>query len=191
MNNTAQVSSAWLRRVAGLVRKEMLQIRRDPSSYLIAGVLPLLMLFIFGYGVSLDLRRVPVAVVIEQSTPEADSLLASFRNSRYFDVTFARHRAEVEDDLVAGELQGRHRAGGRFFRATRARRVGAGAGARRRQRSEHRRPGAQLRPRGVEQLAGAGGDRAQRPDRRGRAWLPPVTIEPRYWFNPEFAARTS
>ena len=41
----------------------MLQIGRDPSSYLIAGVLPLLLLFIFGYGVSLDLRRVPVAVV--------------------------------------------------------------------------------------------------------------------------------
>src|SRR5438552_1001161 len=93
---------AWLRRVRGLVRKELLQIRRDPSSYLIAGVLPLLLLFLFGCGVTLDLRRVPVAVVVEQSTPEADSLLDSFRNSRYFDVVVARHRGQVENDLVAG-----------------------------------------------------------------------------------------
>jgi hypothetical protein len=56
-----------------------LQILRDPSSFLIAGVLPLLLLFIFGFGVTLDLRRVPVGVVVEQPTPEADSFLASSR----------------------------------------------------------------------------------------------------------------
>jgi len=65
----------WLR-LAGLIRKESLQILRDPSSFLIAGVLPLLLLFIFGFGVSLDLRRVPVGVVIENPTPETDSFLA-------------------------------------------------------------------------------------------------------------------
>ena len=134
MNDANCGSAAWLRRVASLVRKEILQIRRDPSSYLIAGVLPLLMLFIFGYGVSLDLRRVPVAVVIEQSTPEADSLLASFRNSRYFDVTLARHRS-----------RGRGRTGGRasckgvivlaadFSERLGRGEVGAGAGDGRRQ----------------------------------------------------------
>jgi ABC-2 type transport system permease protein len=88
------------------VRKEFLQILRDPSSYLIAGVLPLLMLFIFGFGVSLDLVRVPVAVVVERSTPESDSLLDSFRNSRYFEVVLARHRAQMEEDLVAGRVKG-------------------------------------------------------------------------------------
>ena len=98
--------SSWLRRVTGLVRKEALQIARDPSSYLIAGVLPLLLLFIFGYGVTLDLRRVRIAVVIEQRSPETDSLLESYRNSRYFDVRVARHREEVQDDLVANRLKG-------------------------------------------------------------------------------------
>jgi ABC-2 type transport system permease protein len=101
--------NSWLvrlRRVAGLIRKESLQILRDPSSFLIAGVLPLLLLFIFGFGVTLDLRRVPVGVVIEQSTPEADSFLASVRNSRFFDVVVVRHRWEVESDLVSGRLKG-------------------------------------------------------------------------------------
>jgi ABC-2 type transport system permease protein len=106
MNAVPGPSGGRLRRVAGLVRKESVQILRDPSSFLIAGVLPLLLLFIFGFGVSLDLRRVPVGVVVEQPTMETDSFLTSFRNSRYFDVRFARHRAEVEEDLVAGRLKG-------------------------------------------------------------------------------------
>jgi len=97
---------AWLRRVIGLVRKEILQVRRDASSYLIAGVMPLLLLFIYGYGVTLDLRRIPLALVIERSTPEAETMLASFRNSPYFDVVVTHHRANVEDRLVAGTVKG-------------------------------------------------------------------------------------
>ena len=95
-----------LRRLAGLIRKESLQMVRDPSSFVMAGVLPLLLLFIFGFGVTLDLRRVPIAVVVEWPSPEADSFLASFRNSRYFEVRFARHRQAVEPDLVSGRLKG-------------------------------------------------------------------------------------
>ncbi|HEY2840836.1 MAG TPA: ABC transporter permease [Pirellulales bacterium] len=97
---------AWFRRVAGLVRKERLQIRRDASSYLIAGVMPLLLLFIYGYGVTLDLRRIPLALVIERSTPESATLLTSFRNSPYFDVVLTHHRANVEDRLIAGTVKG-------------------------------------------------------------------------------------
>jgi ABC-2 type transport system permease protein len=95
-----------LRRLAGLIRKESLQMVRDPSSFVIAGVLPVLLLFIFGFGVTLDLRRVPIAVVIEWPSPEADSFLASFRDSRYFEVRFARHRRAVEHELVSGRLKG-------------------------------------------------------------------------------------
>ena len=91
------------RRIFALIRKESLQIRRDPSAFLIAGVLPLLLLVIFGYGVSLDLRRVPVAVVVETPTPEAASLLSAYRNSRYFTVREARHRIE---DEPPGDLGG-------------------------------------------------------------------------------------
>jgi ABC-2 type transport system permease protein len=93
-----------LRRVAALIRKEVLQIRRDPSTFLIAGVLPLILLFLFGVGVSLDLREVRIAVVVERATPEATRLLDAYRNSRYFRVRVAHHRAEVEDELVAGRL---------------------------------------------------------------------------------------
>ena len=94
------------RRILGLVRKESLQIARDPSSYLIAGLLPLVLLFLFGYGVSLDLRRVEIGVVVEQSTPEAESLVSAFRNSPYFHVHLDRTRRQFQGDLVAGRLKG-------------------------------------------------------------------------------------
>lgn len=94
------------RRMGALIRKESQQIFRDPSSFLIAGVLPLVLLFVYGFGVSLDLRRVPVALVIEQPSPETQSFLNSFQNSRYFDVKVARHRAAVEEQLVSGDVNG-------------------------------------------------------------------------------------
>ena len=106
MTRELRGTAAWLRRDRRRwSARSCQQIRRDLSSYLIAGVLPLLMLFIFGFGVSLDLRRVPVAVVVEQASPEADSLLESFRNSRYFQVIVVRHREQVEADLVSGRLK--------------------------------------------------------------------------------------
>jgi ABC-2 type transport system permease protein len=93
-------------RLSGLVRKEFLQIVRDPSSIAIAFVLPVVLLLLFGYGVSLDASHVRIAVVVEHPTPESQSLLDAFANSKYFDVTVARHRAEVEPGLVNGDFKG-------------------------------------------------------------------------------------
>jgi len=102
----AEVLSGSVRRIAGLIRKESLQIVRDPSSLLIAGVLPLVLLFIFGTGVSLDLRRVPIGLVIERSSPETASFTAALTNASVFHVRIGKHRAEFEDDLVSGRLKG-------------------------------------------------------------------------------------
>ena len=55
---------ASLRRLRGLLRKEFLQIWRDPSSLAIAFLLPAVLLFLFGYGVSLDASNVPLALVV-------------------------------------------------------------------------------------------------------------------------------
>lgn len=106
MPEVPEAKHARLRRIFALIRKEVFQIVRDPSTFVIAGILPILLLFVYGFGVSLDLREVPVGVVVEQSSPDADSLVMSFRNSRYFKVQFARHRDEVEEELVSGRLKG-------------------------------------------------------------------------------------
>ena len=71
-------------RLRGFVRKEWLQVIRDPSSLAIAFVLPVLLLLIFGYGISLDATAVPVAIVMEHPGPEARSFSAGFYESPYF-----------------------------------------------------------------------------------------------------------
>jgi ABC-2 type transport system permease protein len=73
------------RRVLALVRKEGRQVMRDPSSIAIGVVLPLLLIVLFGYGLSLDVTNVPVAVVLEDPSPEATELAARFQLSPYFD----------------------------------------------------------------------------------------------------------
>lgn len=71
-------------RLWGLIRKESLQILRDPSSIAIAFVMPVVLLFLFGYGVSLDANHIPVGIVIEQPDRETQSLVGAFERSEFF-----------------------------------------------------------------------------------------------------------
>lgn len=72
-------------RLLGMIRKESLQILRDPSSIAIAFVMPVILLLLFGYGVSLDARQVPLAMVVEQPDANTASLIGAFQHSDYFD----------------------------------------------------------------------------------------------------------
>ncbi len=94
------------RRLGGLFLKESLQMMRDPSSILMAFVLPLILLVLFGFGVSLDIDRLRVGLVVEDASADAASLASSFRFSRYFEVTEAGDRRAFDGALVAGRQQG-------------------------------------------------------------------------------------
>src|SRR5262245_26529595 len=85
-----------MRRVNSLVRKETRQIVRDPSSIAIGIVLPLLLILLFGYGLSLDVMDVPVAVVLEGPSPAATELASSFQLSRYFEAQLLASMPEAE-----------------------------------------------------------------------------------------------
>ena len=69
-------------RLRGLIRKEFLQILRDPSSIAIAFLLPVVLLLIFGYGVSLDAEHVPIALVVEQPSARHGQLHRRFQGNR-------------------------------------------------------------------------------------------------------------
>ena len=73
-----------LMRLTGLMKKEFHQIVRDPSSIAIAFVLPVILLILFGYGVSLDAEHVPIALVVEHPGTETASFVGGFQESRYF-----------------------------------------------------------------------------------------------------------
>lgn len=95
-----------LRRLRALVVKEFIQVARDPSTFIIAFVVPPFLLFLFGYSVSLDAARVRVALVMEDSSAEAQGLATAFARSAYFDVTPARSVQAVRGALVADEQRG-------------------------------------------------------------------------------------
>ncbi|HVA48264.1 MAG TPA: ABC transporter permease [Pirellulales bacterium] len=176
-----------LRRVAGLVRKESLQIVRDPSSYLIAGLLPLVLLFLFGYGVSLDLRRVEIGLVVEQPTPEAESLVSAFRNSPYFHVHLARTRRQFQNDLVAGRLKGVVVLASDF-----GDRMGGGATAPVQAIVDGSEPNtAGLVAYYVQGVwsTWVAEERLSRVGLAARAITPRISVEPRYWFNPELRSQ--
>jgi ABC-2 type transport system permease protein len=71
-------------RLRGLMRKEFLQILRDPSSIAIAFLMPVVLLLLFGYGVSLDAERVPIALVVEKPSADTSGFTAGFYGSDYF-----------------------------------------------------------------------------------------------------------
>jgi ABC-2 type transport system permease protein len=93
-------------RLRGLVRKEALQILRDPSSLAIAFVLPLILLLIFGYGVSLDAKLVPIALVVENPTAEASDFVASFAQSPYFEPLRVATIQDAEQAMLRGRVNG-------------------------------------------------------------------------------------
>ncbi|MGD9331549.1 MAG: ABC transporter permease [Desulfobacterales bacterium] len=94
------------RRLKALIVKESRQVVRDPSCILIAFVLPLILLFLFGFGVSLDARQVRLGVVLKDGAPEARRLAAAFEATPFFNTRLAAHRRFVEDDLISGQLRG-------------------------------------------------------------------------------------
>lgn len=93
-----------LSRLAAIMRKETRQAIRDPSTLMIAGFLPIMLIFLFGYAVSFDPRQFSVGVVIEQPTVETGSLTASLRNTPYFEIETAPDRRVFETRMAAGEL---------------------------------------------------------------------------------------
>jgi ABC-2 type transport system permease protein len=94
------------RRIRALIIKEFYQIVRDPSSILISIVLPLILLFLYGFGVSLDLDHLRIALVMEDTAPDAQSFAKSMTDSRYFDVKLGRDRREFIHNILEGSVRG-------------------------------------------------------------------------------------
>jgi ABC-2 type transport system permease protein len=99
-------SEGRMRRIKALVRKEALQTLRDPSSMIVALVLPALLLFLFGFGVSFDVTTVRIGLVIENPTPESEHFKQSLTNTPFFKVHVSSDRRAFLNDLTAARLEG-------------------------------------------------------------------------------------
>lgn len=91
-------------RIREMVRKEFIQIRRDPRLFGIVFIAPILQLVVFGYAVSTDIRHTATFVVDHDRTRESRELVEAFSASGYFRVTGRSDRA---GDLVQALDHGR------------------------------------------------------------------------------------
>src|SRR5512135_2915249 len=79
-------------RTADMARKEGLHILRDARRLWLALAMPVMMLTLFGYALTLDIDRVPTLVYDQDQSPESRELMARFAGSRYFQII-----GEVDD----------------------------------------------------------------------------------------------
>src|ERR1039457_617271 len=75
-----------LRRLKAVARKEFLHVLRDPRSLMMGIGMPMMLLFLFGYALTLDVDRVPLAVWDQSATVESREFVSRFSGSRYFDL---------------------------------------------------------------------------------------------------------
>jgi ABC-2 type transport system permease protein len=74
------------RRLKAVTKKELLHIVRDARSLYLALALPLVMLLLFGYALTLDVDRIPTYIYDQDRTPQSRELIDHFRGSRYFQI---------------------------------------------------------------------------------------------------------
>ena len=93
-------------RVLAVLAKEFTQLTRDRLTYAMILVLPVIQLLLFGYAINDEPRHLPTAVLVQEDTVFARSVLAGLHNSAFFDVTTdARSKADLERMLQRGDVQ--------------------------------------------------------------------------------------
>lgn len=180
MNYSLHDTFFWWKQLGALLSKEFKQIARDPSSYLVAGVLPMLFLFIFGYGVSLDAGRLDIACINESGGAASQALLLDFANSPSFRVIPCESREQggemMRNSVVHGMVILSQNFDADLLRG--------------------QSPQVQLLVDGSEPntanfIAGYSQGLIQiwSANRSGQSVQPPITINSRYWFNPAALSR--
>lgn len=92
-------------RLRAVAHKEFIHVFRDPRALGIAIVLPMIMLMIFGYALTMDLDRVPLAVWDQSRTPQSRELVSRFEGSRYFSLVATPDTyRDVEEGIVTGRV---------------------------------------------------------------------------------------
>jgi len=164
------------------VVKEWAQVVRDPSTVLIAFVLPVVLLLTFGYAINLDAARTRIGLAQQDGGEAAASLTTAFARSAWFEVVSMGDVPHLKDELVAGRIRGLVVIPQDF-----SQKVARGGGT-----IEVITDGTM--PNNANFVrAYAEGVRAawaaQRDDDLGVRRMPPVTVITRYWFNPGTISR--
>jgi ABC-2 type transport system permease protein len=90
-------------RLISLVRKEFIQISRDPRTLALVLVMPVMQLFLLGYAATNDVRNVALVVFDQDKSPASRALLEAYRAADYFRLTYdVAAEAELRRLIDAG-----------------------------------------------------------------------------------------
>ena len=99
-------ASGFGRRFVALLRKETRQLVRDRSNLAVGLLLPVLLILLFGYGLSFDVTNAPVAIVLEDRSPQARDVLAGLEGSPYIAPVWTGNMDDAVRRMRSGEVRG-------------------------------------------------------------------------------------
>lgn len=92
------------RRFLAVLRKEWIQVRRDPFTLRMIIALPVMQLFLFGYAINADPKHLPAGLLAVDHSKYERTLVAALKNTGYYDIRPLASEAEAERGLADGEL---------------------------------------------------------------------------------------
>ena len=106
---TPSIFHGMVRRLSALIKKEFRQLVRDKSNLMVGLGLPAVLILIFGYGITLDVKNVPLAVVSQSPSAVSQQMIEAIDGSPYITVK------QVASQQAAKELISSHQAGGMLY----------------------------------------------------------------------------
>lgn len=98
------MNAGFMLRLQALVRKETRQMLRDMTSLAVGLLLPVMLILLFGYGMSFDVKHAPIAVVMEDNSPQARSVMQGFNGSSWIAPVWTTGMAEAEALMKSREV---------------------------------------------------------------------------------------
>jgi ABC-2 type transport system permease protein len=87
-------------RLISIIRKEFIQIFRDPRTLVLIILMPIMQLFLLGYAATTDIRNISIAVWDQSQSPQSRALLDAFRAADYFSIDYPVYSAEEYTSLI-------------------------------------------------------------------------------------------
>ena len=96
--------TAFFNRLSALTIKESNQLLRDKSSLAIGLILPIILILLFGYGLSFDLSHGRVGVVVQHSSPQSQQLISGLNGTTYLDIQQYHSFVQAEQAMGKAEI---------------------------------------------------------------------------------------
>jgi len=87
-------------RLFSIIRKEFIQIFRDPRTLVLIILMPIMQLFLLGYAATSDVRNISLAVWDQSQSTQSRALLDAFRAANYFSLDYPVYSAHAYKALI-------------------------------------------------------------------------------------------